>query len=60
MVIREFYRIALDYLKVQPDEAVFLDDVVQNVDAAHWLAIHAIHYKNTIQAITDMRQLLGL
>ena len=55
----QFYRIALDYLHVQPDEAVFLDDVWQNVDAARQLGMHAVHYKNTVQAIVDVRHLVG-
>lgn len=55
----QFYRIALDYLNVQPDEPVFLDDVRQNVDAARQLGMHAIHYKNTVQAIADVRKLVG-
>ena len=55
----QFYRIALDALQVQPDEAVFLDDVPQNVEAAHQLGMHAIHYKNTVQALVDLRQMLS-
>jgi epoxide hydrolase-like predicted phosphatase len=55
----QFYRIALDYLQVQPDEAVFLDDVPQNVEAARQLGMHAIHYRNTAQAIADVRQFVG-
>lgn len=54
----QFYRIALGYLNVQPNEAVFLDDVRQNVDAARQLGMHAIHYKNTVQAIADVRKLV--
>lgn len=54
----QFYRIALDYLKAQPDEAVFLDDVRQNVDVARQIGMHTIHYKNTVQAITDIRHLV--
>ena len=55
----QFYRIALEYLNVQPDEAVFLDDVRQNVDAARQLGMHTIQYKNTVQAIADVRNLVG-
>lgn len=54
----QFYRIALDYLQVQPDETVFLDDIRQNVEAARQLGMHAVHYKNTVQAIADVRQCL--
>jgi putative hydrolase of the HAD superfamily len=38
------YRLCLDKLGVRPDESLFLDDKLINVEAAHSLGIKAIHF----------------
>ena len=52
------YHQTLARLGVEPGEAVFVDDTESNVDAAHRLGIHAIHFKNTAQAITEIQTVL--
>ena len=41
------YRLTLMRLGVQPEEAVFVDDKVENVYAAQRLGMQGIHFKNT-------------
>ena len=48
------YRIALDRLGVQPDEAIFLDDLKVNVDAANALGLIGIHFRSSAQAQRDI------
>ncbi len=45
-----FYRLILDKLGVMAEEAVFIDDFVENVEGAQALGIKAVHFKNTQQA----------
>jgi epoxide hydrolase-like predicted phosphatase len=45
-------------LGVQPAEMLFLDDVQQIVEAARALGIHAIHCRETEQAIADVQACL--
>ncbi len=49
----------LERLDVQPQEAIFLDDTLENVTSASELGIHAIHFHTSGQAIADVRALLG-
>jgi len=54
------YRLALEGLGVQPEEAVFVDDFLENVNGARALGMHAIHFKNPKQALGDLKRLLDL
>ncbi len=47
------YQLALNRLKVQPPEAVFIDDIVVNVDGARALGMHGIRFQSTQQVLTD-------
>ena len=49
------YRIALDRLDVQPDQAIFLDDVLANVEAANALGMFGIHFRSSQQARSEIR-----
>lgn len=40
----EFYRYALNEMKINPREAVFIDDTPHNLQPASELGIHAIHH----------------
>lgn len=52
------YRLVLDRLEVAPDEAVFLDDMVRNTDAAHALGIHTILFADAETGLRDLAALL--
>ena len=52
------YELTCKRLGVQPTEMLFLDNVQQNVAAAHALGIHAIHCSETEQAIADVQACL--
>jgi epoxide hydrolase-like predicted phosphatase len=48
------YRLALDRLGVWPEEVVFLDDRLVNVEAARRVGMYAIQFHNTAQALADL------
>jgi epoxide hydrolase-like predicted phosphatase len=52
------YRVALEKLGVAPEEAVFLDDFFENVEGAQRVGMHAIHFREPDQALTELKQLL--
>lgn len=54
------YNLALEGLDVLAHEAVFVDDFIENIQGAKALGIHAIHFRNTPQALEELRKLLGL
>jgi len=47
-------------LDVSPGEAVFVDDMPENIDGAEAVGIHGIRFLTPDQAIEDVRALLGL
>lgn len=54
------FQIALERLGVEPSEAVFVDDFIQNVHGAQALGIAAIHFQGREQVIQALEQLLDL
>ncbi len=52
------YHLALARLGVQPPQAVFVDDFIENIYAARNLGIHGIHFQNRAQARSELQQLL--
>jgi len=53
----EFYKILLDRYKVNPSEALFIDDSLRNVKAAEALGIKSVHFRNPGQLEQDLREL---
>lgn len=51
------YQLLLETYGIQPEEAVFLDDTLVNVEAAERLGIHGIHFKSREQAAEELRAL---
>lgn len=49
------FRLSVDRLGVQPQEAVFIDDVMANVEAARTIGLNAIHYQNNPQLLADLK-----
>jgi epoxide hydrolase-like predicted phosphatase len=52
------YQRTLARLDVAPHEAIFVDDMPENVAAAAVLGIHAIHFRDQGQAVAAIRQRL--
>jgi len=53
------YHLALERLAVKPAEAIFLDDFIENIDAANALGMIGIHFQSSAQAQRDIRALLA-
>jgi epoxide hydrolase-like predicted phosphatase len=53
------YRLALERLHVQPEEAVFVDDMLVNVEAARQQGLSAIQFLDTQQTLADLRSILA-
>jgi len=48
------YHLVLDKVQVQPGEAIFVDDVRANIEAANAVGIHGIRFQNSQQAMKDV------
>jgi putative hydrolase of the HAD superfamily len=53
------YRLALEELAAKPEESVFLDDVLANVEAARSAGMAGIHFTQPQQALEELKQLLN-
>ena len=53
------FHLALEKLGVQPAEAVFIDDMLVNVDAARQQGLAAIQFLDTQQTLASLQELLG-
>lgn len=49
------FELALARLGVQPAEAVFVDDFARNIEGARAIGMPAVHFKNTAQAVAEVR-----
>lgn len=54
------YQAAMHNLQVLPNESVFLDDTLRNVEAAQKIGMHAIHFLHAGQAIAQLKALLAV
>lgn len=53
------YQIALDALGVTPQESVFVDDFIENIEACRQLGWHGIHFRSREQALGELNALLA-
>jgi epoxide hydrolase-like predicted phosphatase len=53
------YRVAAERLGVLPAEAVFVDDMAENVQAARAVGMRGVQFKSTAQAIAEVRAVLN-
>jgi FMN phosphatase YigB (HAD superfamily) len=56
---RSIYELALDRLHVWLAEAIFIDDVAENVEVARAIGLAGIRYENTEQTIMMIEQYLN-
>jgi putative hydrolase of the HAD superfamily len=53
----EIYQLLIDRYDLIPEECVFMDDMLPNVEGAQKFGIHTIQFKNQTQAIDELRAL---
>lgn len=53
----EIYQLLIDRYNLVPEECVFLDDTLRNLEAAEKFGIHTIHFKNKAQAVEELKKL---
>ena len=53
------YQLALEELGVLPQDAVFVDDFIENVEAARALGLDGIHFRDSQQARSEILTFLG-
>ena len=53
------YQLALEGLGVQASQAIFVDDFIENLEAASALGMHPVHFKNRTQAQQQVESLLA-
>jgi len=54
----EIFRIALEQAGVSPDEAVFVDDLYENIEGCEKVGMHGIHFKDPETALERLKSLL--
>ena len=54
------YEVALDRLAVRSEQAVFIDDMPANIEAANALGMHGIVFRQTGQVVAEINRLLAL
>lgn len=52
---KDIYEICLNRFNIIPEKAVFIDDSLRNIHAAHNLGIHGIHFKNPNQLLQELK-----
>ena len=53
------FHLTLDQLGVAPQQAIFLDDSLRNVDSARELGIHIIQFLDPVTSLAELEALLG-
>ncbi len=53
------YHLALERLQVAPQESVFVDDFIENIDGGKTVGLHTIYFRTPQQAIEDLSKLLN-
>lgn len=53
------YKYILRLASTEPEEAIFVDDFSENIEAANQLGIHGVLFKNAQQAMSDVTALLN-
>lgn len=53
----EIYQLLIDRYELKPEECVFMDDTLRNLEGAEKFGIHTIHFQNQEQAIEALRKL---
>ena len=54
----KIYKMVLEKLGFAPEETVFVDDFIENIEAAQKLGMHGIHFQSKAQAMGELQKLL--
>ena len=54
------FQIALDQLSVAPEESVFVDDFIENVESARNMGMQAVHFESREQTLRELQKLLNI
>jgi epoxide hydrolase-like predicted phosphatase len=54
----KIYKYALDRLDVSPQKAIFIDDFAVNIEAAHALGLHTIHFVSSSETQAQLKKIL--
>lgn len=54
----KIYQIALEQLQVRANEAVFVDDVYENIEACEKTGMKGIHFKSPESALQQLKQMI--
>lgn len=54
------YQIALEQAGVGPNEAVFVDDFVENIEGARAVGMHTIHFRGADETLAALKRMLEL
>ena len=54
----KIYRIALEQLKVQPKEAVFVDDFFENIEGCEKVCMKGIHFKDPQSTLQQLKKMI--
>ena len=57
---RQIYEMTLERIGMQAEACLFVDDIETNCEAARDLGFTAVHYRESDQAIAEVREVLGL
>ncbi len=55
----EIFHLTLERLEVAPEQAIFIDDSLRNVDSAREIGLHAIQFVDPETSLTVLEELLG-
>lgn len=53
------YQLLLEQTGFAPEETIFVDDFIENVNAARDLGIHGIHFRDKRSVLDEVNELLG-
>jgi epoxide hydrolase-like predicted phosphatase len=53
------FQLVVERLNVQPQEAVFVDDFPENIQAAQKAGLHAVQFRSTEQVVNELDDLLS-
>jgi epoxide hydrolase-like predicted phosphatase len=56
----KIYSLSLQALDVQPIEAIFIDDFIENIEGANAVGMHTIHFYDSKDAMKQLRETLAI